>query len=162
MSAPVTAGAAKIAPRIDPALPAWVVGYAEFFLDQAAFHRWAGLRLLALAPGRAELGFTAAEPLLVPNSNIKGADYVHGGILNALLEPAALFAMLGHMQETEKAVTVDIHVQHMRPVEKGATVLLVGRLKRRGKSLAFCEAEAIVDGTVCTAAQITKSIHAGK
>ena len=152
MSAPVAA--TSPAPRIDPALPAWVASRAAGFLAEAPFHRWAGLELVALEPGRAELGFRATEPLLVPGG------YVHGGILNALLEPAALFALLGHLQESENAVTIDIHVQHMKSVPAGAAVALIGRLKRRGRSLAFCEAEAILDGVVCTAAQITKTIQA--
>lgn len=157
MSAPVAATTA--APRIDPALPEWVVSRAAGLLAEAPFHRWAGLELVALEPGRAELGFRAMEPLLVPDTLTKGGGYVHGGILNALLEPAALFALLGHLQEGENAVTIDIHVQHMKSVPAGAAVTLVGRLKRRGRSLAFCEAEAIVDGAVCTAAQITKTIQ---
>lgn len=155
----MSAAAAPIsAPRIDPALPPWVGRRAADFLAQAPFHVWAGLELVALEPGRAELGFVAAGPLLVPGT-AKGGDYVHGGILNALLEPAALFALLGDLQESETAVTIDIHVQHMRPVPKGARVRLVGRLKRRGRNLAFLEAEALVDGAVCTAAQITKTIQ---
>lgn len=151
MSAPAAAPTA--APRIDPALPSGAARRAAEFLDRVPFHRWAGLELLALQPGRAELGFIATDLLLVPGG------YVHGGLLNALLEPAALFALLGDLQNNESAVTIDIHVQHLRPIPKAARVVLVGRLKRRGRNLAFLEAEAIVEGNVCTAAQITKAIQ---
>ena len=150
---PAPAAAPIAAPRIDPALPPWVTLRAEEILARVPFHRWAGLDLVALERGRGELGFTATDPLLAPGN------YLHGGILNALLEPAALLALLGELQENENAMTIDIHVQHLRSIEKGAAVTLVGRLKRRGRSLAFCEAEAIVDGMVCTGAQITKAIQ---
>lgn len=141
------------AAQFDPGLPAWAKTYAEKIVIAAEFHRWAGLELVALAPGRAELAFQAAGPLLVPGN------YVHGGILNALLEPPGLLAMLGHMQEDETAMTIDIHVQHLRSIGGGERVALAGRMLRRGKSVAFCECQALVDGKACTIAHITKTIQ---
>ncbi|WP_341705844.1 PaaI family thioesterase [Ferrovibrio sp.] len=141
------------AARIDPGLPAWAVSLAESLVAETAFHQWAGLRLLALAPGMAEVGFTAEGAMLVFGR------YVHGGVLNGLLEPPGLLAMLGDMQESETAMTVDIHVQHIRSVLAGEAVTMTGRLLKRGRSTAFCAVEARVGGAVCTAARITKTIQ---
>ena len=96
--------------RFEPGLAAWVRPFAENLIGQTAFHRWAGLELQLVAPGRSEVGFTAAGDMLIYGQ------YVHGGVLNGLLEPPALLAMLGDLREDEHAMTVDIHVQHIRSV----------------------------------------------
>lgn len=140
------------AARFDPRLPARVKPLAESLIAETGFHQWAGLELLSLAPGRAELGFTAGGGMLVFGK------YVHGGVLNGLLEPPALLALLGDMQENETAMTVDIHVQHLRSVAAGERVTMTGRLLKRGRGTAFCAVEAMVGDTLCTAARITKTI----
>jgi uncharacterized protein (TIGR00369 family) len=139
--------------QIDPGLPDWAKSFAEKLLRAVDFHRWAGLELVTLAPGRAELAFAAEERLLVPGG------YIHGGILNGLLEPPGLLAMLGHMREDETAMTLDIHVQHLRPIAAGARVGLIGRMLRRGRNVAFCECEARINDQPCTIAHITKTIQ---
>lgn len=139
--------------RVDPGLEGWVRPFAEELIGQTAFHRWAGLELLSLAPGRAEVCFTAQGDMLVFGK------YVHGGVLNGLLEPPALLAMLGHMRENETAMTVDVHLQHIRSVQAGERVVMTGILLKRGRSLAFCEVTAKVDDQLCTTARITKTIQ---
>ncbi|MEK9971658.1 MAG: hypothetical protein VW600_21175, partial [Ferrovibrio sp.] len=86
--------------RFEPGLADWVRPFAESLIADTAFHRWAGLELLAVGTGSAQVGFTAAGEMLVFGK------YVHGGVLNGLLEPPALLAMLGHMREDETAMTV--------------------------------------------------------
>lgn len=141
-------------PHIDAALEAWKITQARQLIETVSFHRWAGLRLLELAPGLCRLGFQAGGDLIV----IGG--YVHGGILNGLLEPAAYGALITALQPGEHAVTVDIHVQHLRSVPAGAEAVLTGRMIRRGKALGFLEADCHVDGQLCTQARITKAISA--
>lgn len=140
--------------RFDPGLAAWVRPFAENLIGQTAFHRWAGLELLLVAPGRSEVGFTAAGEMLIYGQ------YVHGGVLNGLLEPPALLAMLGDLREDEHAMTVDIHVQHIRSVQAGERVTMAGKLLKRGRSTAFCEVTASVGDVLCTSARITKTIQA--
>lgn len=134
-------------------LAGWVRPFAESLIAETAFHRWAGLDLLHLAQGEARVGFTAAGDMLVFGK------YVHGGVLNGLLEPPALLAMLGDMREDEAAMTVDIHLQHLRPVQAGERVTLTGRLLKRGRSVAFCDVTAQVGDVLCTTARVTKSIQ---
>lgn len=140
-------------PVFDPGLAGWVRPFAESLIAETAFHRWAGMELLQVAPGMAQVGFTAAREMLIFGK------YVHGGVLNGLLEPPALLAMLGHMREDETAMTVDIHLQHIRSVQVGERVTLTGRLLRRGRNVAFCDVTAQVDEQLCTTAHITKSIQ---
>jgi uncharacterized protein (TIGR00369 family) len=140
-------------PIFDAGLAAWVRPLAESLIADTAFHRWGGLELLQVAPGIAQVGFTAAGEMLVFGK------YVHGGVLNGLLEPPALLAMLGDMREDEAAMTVDIHLQHIRSVQAGERVTMTGRLLKRGRHVAFCEVTALVGDTLCTAARITKSIQ---
>lgn len=139
--------------RIDPGLAPWIAPFAENLIAKTAFHVWAGLELLSLKAGRAEVGFSAQGDMLVFGK------YVHGGVLNGLLEPPALLALLGDMGQDETAMTVDIHLQHLRSIQAGERVIMAGSLLRRGKSLAFCEVSASVEGTLCTTARITKAIQ---
>lgn len=141
--------------RFDASLEGWVGPFAQALIDQTAFHRWAGLELLSLAPGRAEVGFTARGEMLVFGK------YVHGGVLNGLLEPPALLAMLSQMREDESAMTVDVHLQHIRSVLVGERVTMTGTLLKRGNSVAFCDVAARVGDTICTTARITKTIQSG-
>jgi len=140
-------------PIFDPGLADWVRLQAESLIGDTAFHRWAGLDLLALAPGKAQVGFTAGGEMLVFGK------YVHGGVLNGLLEPPALLAMLGHMREDETAMTVDVHLQHIRSVQAGERVVMTGRLLKRGRNIAFCDVVAQVGDSLCTTARMTKSIQ---
>lgn len=144
---------AQPGPAIDPALDGWVRPFAEKLIAETAFHRWAGLELLELAPGRARIGFAAAGDMLVFGK------YVHGGVLNGLLEPPALLAMLGHMREDESAMTVDVHLQHIRSVQAGEYVTVTGTMLKRGRSVAFCDVAAHVGDILCTTARITKTIQ---
>ncbi len=140
-------------PIFAPGLADWVRPLAESLIAETGFHRWARLDLLQVGAGMAQVGFVAAGEMLVFGK------YVHGGVLNGLLEPPALLAMLSHMREDEMAMTVDIHLQHIRSVQAGERVILTGRLLKRGRNVAFCDVVAQVGDHLCTTARITKSIQ---
>ena len=74
---------------------------------------------------------------------------LHGGALSVLL-----------LQETQHAVTHDLHVSLMRPVPTGARCDLEARVVRSGRTLAFIEVSAYVEGKQVASARITKSIIA--
>ena len=118
-------------------------------------HRAHGLSLVSQSPGEAVLEFVAGEASLGPT----GA--VHGGVVALLLEPAALFALFPLLPDDRYAVTVDIHVQQMRPIRPHQRVLLTGRCLRVGSQLAFCEATARDGGNLCASARLTKAIVPG-
>ena len=70
-----------------------------------------------------------------------------------------LGALLSELKDGELPVTNDLFVQHLRAVPGDAEVLLAGRLLRRGRSMAWTEASASVDGRVTTLARITKTLQ---
>ncbi len=115
-----------------------------------------GLRAVRVTPGEAILEFVAGPASLAPT----GA--VHGGVLAMLIEPAATCALLPTLGPGLHAATVDIHLQHMRPARPGATLRIVARVLRAGRSLAFCEANVMDGDNVCTTARLTKAVVAGK
>lgn len=122
----------------------------------APTHVAQGLTAVSFGDGEATLEFTAGPASLAPT----GA--VHGGVLAMLMDPAALCALLTTMPAGAHAVTADMHVQHMRPARPGARLQIVARVLRAGKSLAFCEANVIDDGKLCSTARLTKAMVKAK
>jgi len=86
------------------------------------------------------------------------AAVLHGGVVTTLLDTACYLALLPQLSDGEHAVTHDLTVSLIRPVPADARVDVVGSVVRRGRAVAFLRAEAIVDGEVVAAAQVTKSV----
>jgi len=85
---------------------------------------------------------------------------LHGGALSVLFEVAAFLALVPLLQESQHAVTHDLHVSLMRPVPTGVRCDLEARVVRSGRTLAFIEVSAYVDSKQVASARITKSIIA--
>ena len=83
---------------------------------------------------------------------------LNGSLLNALLELPSFLALLPKLSAEEGAVTNDIFIQQLRGVPGDAEVTLRGRLLRRSRTMAWTEAEARVEGRLCAAARITKTV----
>lgn len=83
---------------------------------------------------------------------------LHGGVLSVLFEAAAFLALAPLLQDSQHAVTHDLHVSLMRPVPIGARCDLSARVMRSGRTLVFLEVSAYVDGKLVASARITKSI----
>jgi uncharacterized protein (TIGR00369 family) len=86
------------------------------------------------------------------------AGVLHGGVVTTLLDTACYLALLPQLSDDEHAVTHDLTVSLVRPVAAGARVDVVGSVLRRGRAVAFLRAEALVDGELVAAAQVTKSV----
>jgi uncharacterized protein (TIGR00369 family) len=85
---------------------------------------------------------------------------LHGGALSVLFEVAAFLALAPLLQDSQHAVTHDLHVSLMRPVPTGVRCDLSAHVVRSGRSLAFIEVSAHVEGKQVASARITKSIIA--
>lgn len=83
---------------------------------------------------------------------------LHGGALYVLLDAVCLLALLPALAPGQHAVTHDLHISMMRPVAAGAHCQLTARVIKLGRSLAFLEASATVNGQVVASARITKSL----
>ncbi len=86
--------------------------------------------------------------------------HLHGGALSSCCEVTGFLALLPQLADHQHAVTHDIHVSLMRGVPAGARCDLSGRVVRLGKTLAFIDVTASVDGALVASARITKSIIA--
>ena len=86
------------------------------------------------------------------------ATVLHGGVVTTLLDTACFLALLPQLSDDEHAVTHDLTVSLIRPVAAEARVDVIGSVLRRGRAVAFLRAEALVDGELVAAAQVTKSV----
>ncbi len=117
-------------------------------------HRHLGLVFDGHADGQSHAHFDVG-----PESAAFGG--LHGGILYLLMDATAMLALLPSLTASQHAVTHDIHCSVMRPVSPGARCRLVGSVLRVGKTLAFVEATASVEGKLVASARVTKSLTAG-
>jgi uncharacterized protein (TIGR00369 family) len=83
---------------------------------------------------------------------------VHGGVLYALTDAVCMLALLPALDPSQHAVTHDLYVSVMRPVPPGAVCRLSARVLRHGRTLAFLESTAEVDGKIVASGRVTKSI----
>ena len=83
---------------------------------------------------------------------------LHGGALSSLCEVAGFLALLPMLDDSQHAVTHDIHVSLMRAVPAAARCDLSSSVVRLGKTLAFIEVHAHVEDKLVASARITKSI----
>lgn len=116
-------------------------------------HRHLGLAFDGHADGQSHAHFDVG-----PQAEAFGG--LHGGILYLLMDATAMLALLPSLTASQHAVTHDIHCSVMRPVSPGARVRLVGSVLRVGRTLAFVEATAMVDGKPVASARVTKSLTA--
>lgn len=129
----------------------------QAFLDTAmttGFNAWCAPQLSATRQGYAAISLRPRAEMLTPWGTLNGA------VMNSLVELPSFIALLGALAEGELPVTSDIFIQHVRPMPGDAEYLLEGTLLRRGRTMAWTEVTASVDGKPVTFARITKSIVA--
>lgn len=115
-------------------------------------HRVLGIGTITAADGRARFDMTVGAH----SANPRGA--LHGGVIYALCDVAAYAALLSLLADDEDAVTHDLHVSLLRPAQTGERVQFSAQVLRRGRSLAFIDAQALRGDTVLASARVTKSL----
>ena len=130
--------------------PADLAARVRAILD-VPLHRHLGLTFDGHEPGVAHAHFDAGAA----HEAFGG---IHGGVLYALLDAVCMLALLPTLPGGRHAVTHDLHVSMMRPVRPGALCRLEGRVARAGRTLAFIDGIARVDGQVVASARVTKSL----
>ena len=130
--------------------PAQQAFYERTFYS--GYNQWARLTLKEIQPGFARIGFTPRPEMLTPWGTLNGS------VLNSLVEVSAFCALLPSLEPNELPVTNDIFLQHVRPLPGDVEYELTGRLLRRGKTMAWLESTAWVDGKECTFARLTKTL----
>jgi uncharacterized protein (TIGR00369 family) len=113
-------------------------GELEARLRNAPFNAWMDLRVLALDEDAIEIGLTW-KPEMVSNTEMK---VVHGGVLGALIDTAADFAIAAKLGRA--VPTVDLRIDYHLPARPG-NLKARARIVRLGGTLAVAEAE-VFDG----------------
>lgn len=115
-------------------------------------HRYVGVETLQASDGQAHFEITIGSQTVNP------LGVFHGGVVYMLCDMACYAALVSTLSEGEDAVTHDIHVSMMRAAKLGDCIRFEGRVLKRGRSLAFMEAQASLNGQLIARAAVTKSI----
>jgi len=108
----------------------------QALITRAPFHQWLGLTVLAVTDDSIEIKATWREEWVV---NVERR-YTHGGILAALIDLAADFAMI---RQTGRGVpTIDMRVDYHRAAMPG-DLIARGKVVRFGSQFATAEAEIV-------------------
>jgi uncharacterized protein (TIGR00369 family) len=107
---------------------------AQELIDRGAYHRWLGIKVLALHDDGIELTAKWREEWVVNPER----RYTHGGVLAALIDLAADWAMV---KKTGRGVpTIDMRVDYHSPAMPG-DLSLRGRIVRMGSQFSCAEAQ---------------------
>ena len=106
----------------------------QALVTQAPFHRWLGLSVTAVHDDGIELKAKWREEWVVNTER----GYTHGGVLAALIDLAADWAMV---KQTGRGVpTIDLRVDYHRPALRG-DLIARGKVIRGGGQFATAEAQ---------------------
>jgi uncharacterized protein (TIGR00369 family) len=108
--------------------------HVQALITRAPFHQWLGLTVLAVGDDSIEIKATWREEWVV---NVERR-YTHGGILAALIDLAADFALV---KQTGRGVpTIDMRVDYHRAAMPG-DLIARGKVVRAGSQFSTAEAE---------------------
>ena len=106
----------------------------QALVTRAPFHRWLGLTVIAVGDDSIEIKATWREEWVVNTER----GYTHGGILAALIDLAADWAMV---KQTGRGVpTIDLRVDYHRAAMPG-DLIARGKVIRGGSQFATAEAQ---------------------
>jgi acyl-CoA thioesterase len=95
-----------------------------------------GIELVEITEGKVVMSLEMQEKLRQPYK------LLHGGATASLIDTAMAFAVIAAIGTEEKATTVDLIVQYLRPVTEGK-VFCTAKVTRAGKRLLFLSAEVV-------------------
>ena len=95
-----------------------------------------GIEAVEFEVGKAVLSLPMHEKLRQPYG------LLHGGATASLIDTATAFAVVSVLEADEKASTVDLTLQFLRPHTNG-TITCTAIIKRAGKRLLFVSAEVV-------------------
>jgi uncharacterized protein (TIGR00369 family) len=107
---------------------------AQELIDRGAYHRWLGIKVVALQDDGIELTARWREEWVVNPER----RYTHGGVLAALIDLAGDWAMV---KKTGRGVpTIDMRVDYHSPAFPG-DLTLRGKVVRMGSQFSCAEAQ---------------------
>jgi len=121
-------------------------------LAASPFHTWAGMEVVAAAPGEVDVAMDVTER----HVNLQGL--VHGGMLAILADTACGLSIRSAMEPGRLHITTDLDIHFLSPAVPGR-LLGRGRAVRVGRTLAFAEASVEdPDGKLLAKAQARFSV----
>ena len=93
-----------------------------------------GIELVEIEPEKVVMQLEMREQLRQPHG------LLHGGAIASLIDTAMAFAVVTRLTEDEKASTVDLTVQYLRPHTEGK-IVCTAKVLKAGKRLLFVSAE---------------------
>jgi len=106
--------------------------------DRTPINRYLGFRLVACASG------TATVEMEVRPEHVQEEGVLHGGILSALADTAAVYALLPDLAPERMMTSIEFKMNFLRPAKPGNGVLqATSRVVRRGRTLAVCDVDVL-------------------
>ena len=115
-------------------------------------HKQFGITEIKSSAGKGSFMVEVNESCVNPN------DVLHGGVLYLLCDICAYTALVEMLKDDEEAVSHDIHVSLMRPVNKGEIMHFSAEVLKKGRSLCFIRVEALLGDKLVATSTVTKSI----
>ena len=116
---------------------------------QAPYHRWLGLQLLGVGEDSIEIKASWREEWVVSVER----RYTHGGIIAALIDLAADWALAGKLGRA--VPTIDMRVDYHKAAMPG-DLTAKGKVIRLGNQFSVCEASVFdQDGQLCASGRGT-------
>jgi uncharacterized protein (TIGR00369 family) len=109
---------------------------ARTTFDQTPCNRLLGLQLVRAEPERTEV-LLPLRPELLQEEGV-----VHGGLIAALADTAAVYLLLPALDDQRAATSIEFKLNFLAAARlAGGPLRAVGTLLRRGGTVAVCEAE---------------------
>ena len=107
-----------------------------------------GIELVEITEEKAVLSLEMQEKLRQPYG------LLHGGATASLIDTAMAFAVIAVLGTEDKATTVDLTVQYLRPHTEGK-IVCTAKVLRAGKRLLFLSAEVVNEQGKLTATALS-------
>ena len=101
-----------------------------------------GAELITVEPGTVEIGIRMRDDLTQQNG------FMHAGIVTTVLDSACGYAAYTLMPTGSSVLSVEFKVNLLSPAI-GEQIIARAEVKRAGKLLTVCTADAIADGKIC-------------
>lgn len=117
--------------------------FIKFYEEGIPFHKFLGLKVLALKKGFVKLHFPLRPELI---GNVMGGHW-HGGVVASALDSAGGMAAASLLKSNaDKLSTLDIRVDYLKHC-KGKAVIATGQVVRAGKSSIVLDLKAYDEET---------------
>jgi len=115
-------------------------------------HQYLGVARIASDQGRGSIS------IVVKESSMNPAGFLHGGVLYALCDVCAYAGLLSRLEPGREAVTHDMHVSVLQAAKAGDRVDFSSAIVKMGRKICFIDVTATVGETPIATARVTKSL----